>query len=760
MKIMIITMQGNWNVRVKAKNAAFPQRFVISGATSGNGTYVVGAAPTPAPDVTGSQWTIAIQHNPGGGFQLSDAKLKFPVQVGGNYQFDIESNDTGADQDFDDLILTCSRPATPNDFIIYGNVSLYSGRCVFNPCRKDIFVIESKYALQEALKNSRLRDVIEKLYPQRVPPFKVDPNPPDPPYFTPLVIDLFGEAMQPKTTVNVSRIADDSTTTKASAKNASAAESSFKIEEAVSRRSIASDSIIAANKFEIGKAIDSFYRFCRSEPGYGLNLVFEEYDRTIAEQAGGPYTGTGNRRLLGDTVTDMFGNYIFSFKFDMTFPFLEDETDDFPGQTPSTYAYPDVIVKVVGSAPWQVLYESAPYFNIPNLKRINLCLPKGTVRLTSSCVNDNLIGSLGNVALGGAQNTTASFSNTALTRDDFGNRLDKDGIVSVSGSEAQFNVQCASWGGVVDIIGCIYDETKPLADNKIRWYTIRIKRKGTAAWTFVSENYQHQIHPTGQGIVGSFPQLLMVDGGAAIEVPAYKSMKYELHAGITNWKSSNIDTLIQLNTGLYDQVAGVHTPGTFYVRIDAYDAAGNLLAGQTDMIALYIHNKDLKFGLTSPRLDDPAIVDAGCGLFRLRDDENNTPMKFSFMANDVDGFVDNYNLTMSRCPGSTIALQVSPNPPLSNTLAGATTLSAGTSGSVKPTCNGYTGTEEVFGTDDLVELTLLPGAGETGWIKVDEYFTIYSVSLTAQKRVTNGYNSGLSSVYYGYGQLLLEKLNP
>src|SRR5262245_35353811 len=99
---MIITMQGNWTVRVKSKNAAFPQRFIISGATTGNGTFN-GAVATPAVPVTGNQWTIAIQHNPGTGFQLSDSKLVFPQLVGGNYQFDIQSNDSGADEDFDDL---------------------------------------------------------------------------------------------------------------------------------------------------------------------------------------------------------------------------------------------------------------------------------------------------------------------------------------------------------------------------------------------------------------------------------------------------------------------------------------------------------------------------------------------------------------------------------------------------------------------------------------------------------------------------------
>ena len=121
-------MQGNWTVRVKSKSAAFPQRFIISGAATGNGVYN-GVTTTPAVNVTGSLWSISIQNNPGSGFQLSGTRIKFPTITGGNYTFDIESNDAGGDADFNDLILTCSTPALADDFIIYGNVSLYSGLC-------------------------------------------------------------------------------------------------------------------------------------------------------------------------------------------------------------------------------------------------------------------------------------------------------------------------------------------------------------------------------------------------------------------------------------------------------------------------------------------------------------------------------------------------------------------------------------------------------------------------------------------------------
>jgi len=57
-------------------------------------------------------------------------------------------------------------------------------------------------------------------------------------------------------------------------------------------------------------------------------------------------------------------------------------------------------------------------------------------------------------------------------------------------------------------------------------------------------------------------------------------------------------------------------------------------------------------------------------------------------------------------------------------------------------------------------VTLQPGIGETGWIKTGEYFVVYSFGLTAEKRVTNGYNSGLSGVYQSYGQIMMERLNP
>lgn len=760
---MIISMQGNWTVRVKSKNAAFNQRFIISGATSGNGQHAGTVGTSVA--VTGTQWTIAIQNDPGTGFQLSDTQLTFPHLVGGNYQFDIRSNDAGADKDFDDLILTCSTPATINDFIIYGNVTTYGDYCIFNPCRRRPFVIETPFALGNALKNPKLREVITKLYPERIPPIPPDPNPPDPPYFKPIVIDPFNDAAQPQTLNVFKRVQGADTKSETKTKAADLPEfavANFNLARSVERAQ--PQNIARAVDFELVKIVDSVFRYCDIDGAPNVTLSFDEYDRTASELAGGPYTGTGPRRALGDTITDMNGNYIFRFKFDMTFPGLEDAADIAPGEDVNVIPYPDVIVKLLGFSPYTVRYESAPYYNIPNLKRIDLCLPRSTVQPTSVCFNGNLIGSLGNVFIGGNQNNAASISAAALQRYNYGNFLEADGKISVGSSLAGFSVECAAWTGMIDFRGCLYDAAKTAAQNTIKWYTIRIRRS-TDGWTFVSENYKHPKFSKRNlpgyigDDVGPFSTSLHVNGGPAQTVPAYKNIQREIFVDGIDWEFSNFDRYMQLHTTLYDAVAGITTPGTFYVRVDAYDAAGNPVPNGTDLIALFIHNRPLNFQLVGPSFTVPGIVDSGCGLFRLTNSQMYTPMQLSFMANDPHGFVHAYHLTMSRCPAPMLALQINaPNPPLANTASGATTLAQGNSASTHNACSGYTGTIVDFSTSGLVTVNFQPDPAEPGWIKPTEYFTVLSFGLTASMRITNGYNTGLSGTYQSSASIFLERL--
>jgi hypothetical protein len=61
---------------------------------------------------------------------------------------------------------------------------------------------------------------------------------------------------------------------------------------------------------DFAKYKDKFKLICTVENQPGLLLRFLEYDRTVDELAGGPYTGTGNRQILGLAVTDEQGNYM------------------------------------------------------------------------------------------------------------------------------------------------------------------------------------------------------------------------------------------------------------------------------------------------------------------------------------------------------------------------------------------------------------------------------------------------------------------
>jgi hypothetical protein len=774
---MIISMQGNWTVSVKSKQAQFGQRFLVQGAVFGNGVHA--GTPGNAVFVVGKQWSITIQHDPGTGWQSSDSKLTFPHKVAGNYEFDIRSNDSGpADQDFNDLVLSCATPININDFFIYGNVTLYSGRCIFNPCRRFPFVIDSVVGLDKAVKNPLIQEWLELNYPERLPPDFPEPNPPEPFAFKPLVFDLSGEAKRPKTVLQYARINlnDDYENQRAANDridgriddriddNAKAYDdnpfSATNFEYMGSNRAFAEALPVAAADLELAKGIEKLVVACHTEPGTNLTLTFEEYDRTAAELAGSAYDGSGNRRLLGDTITDMNGNYIFRFSFDMNFPGLEDASDIAAGEDVNVVMYPDVIVKIVDYAPFTVRYESAPFYNIPNLKRINLCLPESSVRVTSACFNGNLIGSLGNVFIGGNQNSAASTGAAALQRYGYSNFLEASGVVSISNSQAGFAVECAAWAGVIDMRGCMYDAKKSTQDNRIKWYTIRIRRDGTSNWTFITQNYKHPKFSKrnlpnyhGDDVGPFFPNT----GGALNgTVPAYINIQREIFVDGIDWEFSNLDRYMQLNSTLYDVITGVRTPGKFLLRVDGYDDMGNLVVNATDLIALFIHNNGLQFAMTGPVLEDNSIVQAECGLYRLTDLQMQVPMAFSFKASDPYGFLDQYELSMGRCPGSSINLNASIESGF--TLAGSHVFTGGTNAlNVHSSCPGYRGTLDDYSNGGMIDVIITPQSGE-GWIKPTEYFNQYSFALTASQRVTNGYNTGVSGIYHASTLLLMERL--
>ncbi|MEI6411129.1 MAG: hypothetical protein WCR52_17205 [Bacteroidota bacterium] len=753
---MLISMQGNWTVHVKSKNASFPQRFVISGATSGNGVYP-GLVGSPDVHVTGSQWTIAIQNNPGAGFQLSSTQLKFPQILFGNYVFDINSNDAGGDTDFNDLILTCSTPATANDYVIYGHASLYSGLCLWNPCFRDWLVIDRYEGLLKALEIPHLRSVIEKLYPERIPvtrpPF---PPPPDPGPFKPLMINLVNDfqipAKQAAIFTQVEALDKQATKKAKSAAEAELPLAAYKLDRVVTATNVA-DFKLPYNRSEFVREISVFRPWrCVTEAASNVTLTFQEYDRSASELAGNPYTGTGNRQTLGNAITDMFGNYIFRFQRGFFDNLFEAWLDTAVGENSAVQVRPDIIVQAVELSPvYKVDYETAPYFNIPNLKRIDLCMPKSQVKPASFCFNGNLVGSLGNVFIGGNQNTGATVA--ALDRVGYNNHLQANGVVSVHNSQAGFGVDCACWGGTVDVRGCMFNVKRNANDPVVSYYTIRFRKPGSSVWNFVTETYLHpkfskrNLPGYNGDQVGPFNHTLTVDGVSTPNVPAYLNIQADTQMNGVDWEASNLDRYMQLNTAIYQGSA----PGTVYFRVDGYDASGNPVAGATDMVALYISNDRLNFGFGTLSFDAP-LEYVACGLYKMNASEMRTGLNIPFKANDPQGFVDHYKLSFGKCP-SRIALQVNTPASLSGVNTTGTLAEGGKAGNTDAgACPGYDGTLEDFGTIGFVNVNVEPAPApvEDGWLTNAEAYGVYSMTLTASRRVTNGYNSGIDGTYVDY----------
>lgn len=754
---MLISMQGNWTIHVTEKSATFPQRFIVNGAATGNGTYdgTVGAADV---HVTGDQWSISILNDAGTGYRLSDTRIKFPVLLGGNFVFNIESNDAGSDKDFNDLVLTCTSPASVFDYMIYGNVTLYSNGCTFNPCIRRYLVIDTYTKLLQALKIDKIKEVVTKLYPDRIPLVR-NPNPPDPPPdFTPIMINLVDETEIPAKLADVfQRTSETGGDIRAASGQLTTNLSAFQQVNTVSASaSISRSELTRVDKIGLASMLDGIKLACITEPAANLTLNFVEYDRSSAELAGGPYTGTGDKLPLGNAITDMNGNYIFRFTQSFS-EFVNEIFDDVAaGEDILVQSRPDVIVKITDSLhPSVTLFESSPYFNVTQIKRINFCLPREKVNPTSLCFNGNLVGSLGNVFIGGAQNVNGSLTPAALDRNGYNNHLHSNGKITVHSSLAGFAVDCACWGGLVDVKGCLYNLQRKPNDPIIRRYTIRYKKPG-GSWQFVNQTYLHpkfskRFLPNYNGdLVGPFATSLHVDGGPLQSVPAYINIQAEVFFDGVDWEFSNLDRYMQLATSLYD----ASTPGTVYFLVEGYDGSGNLVPNAKDLVAVYIHNRPLVFGLGEVHFTS-TIESIACGLYRMKDAELNTPLVIPFVVNDPFGFVDHYSLTLGKCPQQ---IEVDITSPLS--IAGTVTGTLATGSAAGNTdganCPGYTGTIADFSTAALVDVILQPSASEGGWLKMTEQFAVISIGLEAAMRRTNGYNTGIEGPYLTSAQFYLE----
>ncbi len=698
---MTVGMQGSWTVSVLSKEAGWAQRFRIEGSTNGvDGTYT-GDVATPSVFVTGAQWGITVEHNPTGPVSWTQSRHRlanFRV-VGGQFLFDITTDDSAGDEDFDDLVLTCSMPLADSEFVVYGRVRTYTGFCWFNPCFPWWYwVIDTPLQLRKLLEFEPARRVIEKLYPERVKPYIKRPFPPPPPPepFRPMMIPT-GLADDPGLVVRGKAMVMRGGEMKSQAMMAGASEmAGMRSFQLGAERTVASY-LDAADLRAIANIRDRFWPIepCEVNPVSETLLRFLEYDRTAAELLGDPYTGTGTRTTLGQTATDEQGYYVFHFSHTLA-EIVAEASDVAVGEDLTTQIRPDVILQIMESLPDGVAYESAPYYNIPNVKRIDLCLPEDSVgRPPTACQGGRAIQAIGNLFIVPNPGTT----------------LHADGTITNTSGTGPI-VDHAAWWATLDLFACFLD-----ASPAVTRYTIRYRRDGESDWLFVSEPYSHlKQQPdatwlsTSVGPSAAFA--LAVDGGAPVLVDSYENIESN-----PDWLFTHRDRKVQLNSALYQAVAG---GVTFW--IEGYDAAGNRVPGAEDSVYLYIDNH-----LSEGDVDYIMLgaVDPGeCALFELP--SAGAPLTVRYRVTDIEGFMSNYALSVYRGSNTFV--------PTEDTVTGSPV--SFSYSAVFPFRFGGT-LDQVVDPTGYREIDLEPSSG--AWLPEGINFCAFSFELGATDRLTNGY---------------------
>jgi hypothetical protein len=737
---MAILMQGAWTIQVIQKEAAREQRFVISGG-SNNGPFpgVVGSPPVT---VSGFDWNLTVQSKIGSTWVNSTEKIQFPASAVSG--FNILSDDAGVtpDLDFNDLVLHVSPVATSGatDYFVYGNVSCYKGFCrLFNPCFPRYIVIDSQIALNEALLHPGLREYIQKIYPDKVfeKPVKLPVPIPDPPPFTPLMLPLQNDLLLPnKEATLFKRQITEQPGIKKSAKEESAAVETFtavssvRLANAVTTEAATS----SINKVALAGLRDKIHLHCDVDAMPFAILRVLEYDRTDAEKAGGPYTGTGNRQVLGYAITDNFGNYVFRFQRTDFDDLAEVDADMVSGENIFVQAKPDLIIQLLDPEDTgSVLHETALYANVGTFKKINICFP--CVSGPKACNGQGIIQYIGDLLL---------IQGVSGTRGGDGNILGSTGKISNVGS----NLLCAAWQGRLKLIACLKNDT-------IKFYTVKYKLPPEPAsqWKIVTEGCTlpkfNGIDPLP--VATSIRRSRTINGVPNTE--CYENVENSIDANqwiTTSNLKAFLTTFIYVNDKLFtDQ------QGTVQFRIEGYqgDAAGTKIATVDETIDLYLDNRGVEADI-DPNIQLGGTTLGNCALFTLPftvidgvkvvTDEK-TPITIRFRAKQASGFMGQYALSIAKGAIGNITLtRTSPAPAVFHTTALPTAAGqthvgrfySDTGNLISCFFNG-TPIEPGF-PGDYIELTLRP---ENNWLDADQNFCAFRVRVDGYIRHTDGENS-------------------
>jgi hypothetical protein len=625
---MTISMQGTWTVSVSSKSAAWGQRFEITGSSNGADNTYAGATSTAPVSVEGDQWGITVENDPAGPVSWRPSRMRFAQfrVESGQFKVDIQTDDGGgSDEDFNDLVLTASMALSSTDWVVYGTARAYEGHCLWNPCFPGPFIVIDTFSQLERLYGyPEIRPIIENVYGTQLLENRRGAE-----SFTPVLLSLGG------------RLSDGYTVS---------GRTELKLVEARGKgKNLVPAHMAPATKAQLSLAISPDYAATISRPDAltigTLKPLFNceietlseellrlvEYDRTDDELSGGAYTGTGDRDVLGLTATDEFGNYVFRFSPSFSDIITEVVEDVAPGEDASVAARPDIIIQLLDGLPDDVAYETAPFYNIPNVRRIDLCIPKRKIGI-KTCSGDRLIEYLGDI------NASHSYAHSTLHGDGTvsNTALAEDGPV----------VEHAAWRGSIRVSGCI-------GDTAVKFFTVEAWRQGATGWTFVSTPLGGARNIGGviqNDTFGPNDRQLRINGSSNPKVNVLSFRNVESEPG---WMSKARQLKALLHTAQYVSTPAGRPFGAAWFRIRGYDKDGERVSTTTDSQKLLIDLGPAGGMIDSIQVPG-AIPSEDCALIELP--TAGTPLEIKLKADDLEGFLATWNVTAVRGSNNPIGL--------------------------------------------------------------------------------------------------------
>lgn len=596
---MAIKLSGEWNVSVKSKEAWFDQRVVISGTTNGqDGTYPHATFGTKT--LQGA-FAIQIQYEKNDAWHDSLMRLADVSRSVTQLTVELGSDDNVGmgDLDFDDLVLEATRTVGSGDWCVWGQVKQYTG-CLFNPCLLPTLVVDDWLHVAARLPRDLVRQ-LEPLLPE-LPPFDLPYPPPPPPWdyratrveVPPEMVEKAFFAPRAAKGRGAFRTAGLKTLSNPGVETYAAADA------ALVRSSELNPALLGKLKLK-----------CHVDPAPGVVLRVIDYDPGLGESVGQLFAGTGDKEVLGHTITDDWGYYLFCFEW------------PYPGATAGLR--PDIILQLIQpdeeGVP-AVKLESRISWNIDNLYRKDFCVPS---HLLADPIPDDIVTPgrifqyVGNLPVARIVQSGAARGHGT----------------SVSGDLV--TVDRAPFGGVLYLKGSFHDYPQVKSYRIEYWTTDNPDGNIGTTPLLTPLNYYN----------ASF-DLINVGPGPVV-FPGVPAGAYPVMDG--NYAYSHPfgqQYLTYINTSAL--ITGAMKTGFLHISIQGLNAGGSPVAGATDSFVMRIDNAP-----PVPEIEPITAgsgAGAGCGFITLNDPNDTFPL--TYRVQDKEGHLFKYYFQLFKCHNNQI----------------------------------------------------------------------------------------------------------